>query len=91
MTYENHILTLLASVLCCGGVLWLVWVPVARARRIYESATFLPTYAVGILAWLMHGIEIASIPLVLTCALQLGGLCVLLRRALACRLGRNVP
>jgi hypothetical protein len=85
MAYQNHILSILASVLCCAGILWLVITPVQKAPRIYESATFLPTYGVGILSWTIHGLQIGSYALAIPCAIQLVALVILLRRALALR------
>ena len=83
--FQNHPLSILASVLCCAGILWLVTVPIQNARRLYESNTFLPTYTVGILAWTIHGIQIGSFALAIPCTIQLIALTIFLRRALALR------
>ena len=83
--FQNHPLTWMASVLCCTAVLILLFKPVTFAKPIYESNTFLPTYTIGILAWLLHGIEIESLALILPSMVQLLALLFLVRRALLLR------
>ena len=85
MGFQNHPLSVSASLLCCAGVLWLALTPVGKAPRVYESVTFLPTYTVGILAWTIHGLQIGSTALAVPCLIQLAALGVLIRRALALR------
>lgn len=80
ITYQNHILCWSASVLCCLAILSLLFVKQQSIECIYQSSTFLPTYTVGILAWLLHGLEINSPAIIYPCAVQLLALTVLLRR-----------
>ena len=85
--YQNHPLVWAASVLCCLGVLILLFTPVETARPVYLSNTFLPTYSIGILAWLLHGIIVKSPALIFPCGIQLLALAVLNYRAMKLRTG----
>lgn len=85
MEFENHLLTWLASVFCCIAVLSLVIFPVDSARPIYESNFFLPTYAVGVFSWFLHGLEIGSYAVIFPCLVQLFALLFLMRRAISIR------
>ncbi|TVP80358.1 MAG: hypothetical protein EA353_04055 [Puniceicoccaceae bacterium] len=85
-TYIDHPLCWAASALCCLGVLAILFTPEKKAEAIYRSTLFLPTYSVGILAWLLYGMEIGSVALVAPCVLQLAALAVLFRRAIIYRL-----
>lgn len=83
--YLDHPLSWAASVLCCLGLVWLLYSPIKKAEAVYRSTMFLPTYSVGILAWLLHGLEIKSLALIITCSIQLAVLFPLLRRAVRYR------
>lgn len=83
VVYENHPLCWTASILCCLGVLALFFTPTVKAKAIYDTVTFLPTYTIGILAWLLHGIYLSSPALIIPCAIQLLVLPVLIRRSIA--------
>ena len=87
--YENHIFSWLASAFCCFGVVWLLINPVLRAQKIYHSITFFPTYTIGILAWLFHGIEIQSFAVIIPCSIQLCVLPLLIVRAIKWREGEG--
>lgn len=88
--FENHLLTWLASMSCCIGIALLAVTPVSKSQSIYESNLFLPTYMVGILAWLLHGLELRSLPIIITCAIQVPIVILLLWRSISMRtLGCN--
>jgi len=63
------------------GVVSLLTSPLnPKKSGIHYSKTFLPTYGVGIFAWLLHGFEIGSFALITTCIVQLAALIILIRK-----------
>lgn len=87
-TFQTHPIVWIASLLCCIGMVSLLFTSVSKRNKVYDSVTFLPTYAIGILAWLLYGIEIDSAALIYPCLIQILVLCILLKRSISYR-GRN--
>ena len=85
MEFENHALTWVASILCCLGVLSIALSRLKSSSAIYRSNLFLPTYTVGIAAWLLYGIETGSLAIVLPCAIQIVVLTYLLWKLVSYR------
>lgn len=83
--FENHILTWVASLACCLGIVFVAILPVRKAQTVYQSNLFLPTYMVGILAWLLHGLEIRSVAIIVPCAIQIPIVIFLLGRSISMR------
>ena len=54
-----------------------------KENGIVNSVTFLPTYFVGIVAWVLHGIQIGSFAVVIPCAIQLAILPFLISKSIA--------
>lgn len=80
--YQDQSLCWAASLSCCVGIVGLLFAPRHFSYPLYESKTFLPTYAVGILAWLFHGINLRSPALIVPCAIQIVALLILLKRSI---------
>lgn len=89
VVFENHLLTWLASILCCLAVIALLRTQVSENSAVYSSNLFLPTYFVGIVAWLLHGIEIGSYAVVVPCCAQLIVILYLFRNMLVLRSKRS--
>lgn len=87
--FQSHPLCWFASIFCCLSVFALAYLPVKSALPIYQSHTFLPTYSVGIFSWLLHGIDIHSKPIIVTCTLQCIVLIFLLKRAYLLRVSNH--
>jgi hypothetical protein len=81
--YQDHPLCWIASILCCLGILALLFTPTIKAKAVYDTVTFLPTYTLGILAWFLHGISLSASALIIPCAIQLMVLPILIRRSIA--------
>jgi len=78
MGFENHVLTWAASILCCCGVVTVAFSKQYKSSAVYNSNLFLPTYTVGIIAWLLHGLNVNSLAIILPCAIQVCVLCYML-------------
>jgi len=85
MEFQNHILTWAASGLCCLSMLLLACTSIESAKPVYQSNLFLPTYFVGIISWLLHGLELNSLAIIVTCSIQLPVIIFLLKRAINLR------
>lgn len=89
MDFENHLLTWLASIFCCAGVISIAISRLPESSPIYKSNLFLPTYTVGIVAWLLHGIEADSLAIIIPCSIQIVALVYLLYKLVSYRVGNN--